>query len=93
MIENQRDVTDFKNLALWKEGKNYVIRKGFGRNGCYIDQLNKKDLIDLGFLLVGELNKINNIKLCKTTGAKIATIDGKKIGLKNVPTATKKKLK
>jgi hypothetical protein len=85
MIENQRNVTEYKNLALWKEKDGYVIRKGFGRVGCYIDGLYEKDL--------ERLYKLIEKKLCKTTGVKIATKDGKKTGRKNVQTATKKKLK
>jgi hypothetical protein len=85
MIENQRNVTEYKNLALWKEKDGYVIRKGFGRVGCYIDGLYEKDL--------ERLYKLIEKKLCKITGVKIATKDGKKNGLKNVQTATKKKLK
>jgi hypothetical protein len=83
--DNQRDTTEYKNLALWKEKEGYVIRKGFGRVGCYIDGLYEKDL--------ERLYKLLENKLCKTTGVKIATKDGKKNGLKNVQTATKKKLK
>jgi hypothetical protein len=84
MIENQRNVTEYKNLALWKEKDGYVIRKGFGRVGCYIDSLSKKDL--------ERLYKLIEKKLCKTTGVKIATKDGKKTGRKNVQTVMSNKI-
>lgn len=47
MLNPQRDVTEYKNLALWKEKDGYVIRKGFGRVGCYVDKLTRADLIKI----------------------------------------------
>jgi hypothetical protein len=52
---NQRDTTEYKNLALWKEKEGYVIRKGFGRVGCYIDHLTRQDLAELKNFITLEL--------------------------------------
>lgn len=56
-MDNQRDTTEYKNLALWKEDGKYVIRKGAYRVGCCVDRLTKKDLI--------KLRDFINLELCK----------------------------
>lgn len=61
-MDNQRDTTEYKNLALWKEKEGYVIRKGFGRVGCYIDHLNKKDLEILRVLIDAEIRVYHDAK-------------------------------
>lgn len=59
-MSNQRDTTEYKNLALWKEKEGYVIRKGFGRVGCYIDRLSRIDLAKLADLIIEELSNDND---------------------------------
>jgi hypothetical protein len=61
-MSNQRDTTEYKNLALWKEKEGYVIRKGFGRVGCYIDRLRMKDLTELYQLLNKEIKVYPDLK-------------------------------